>query len=208
MENMIIEEYMTKIKSLEEKEYLFGVISYGIAPTLFKDKPSSIITLRRDNGRLNVLWERYKYIFLEKYKIDFFELKKNEYSAVILFYYPDEIKSIIYNERNMNFLSKFGYSKNLNLIQNLFVLKKRFQNICPHEIGVFLGYPLDDVICFIEQSERQCLMCGYWKVYNDVDTAKEIFVNYDEARYNIAKSVIQGVVPSMIMNIFETISCR
>lgn len=208
MENMIIEKYMTKIKSLEEKEYLFGVISYGIAPTLSRNKPSSIITLKRDNGRLNILWEKYRYIFLEEYKINFLELKKNEYSSVILFYYPDEIESVLYEGKNMDFLSRFGYRKEFDLIQNLFILKERFKNICPHEIGVFLGYPLNDVICFMEQSERQCLMCGYWKVYDDVDRAKQVFVNYDRARYNIAKSVMQGVVPSRIMNILETVPYR
>ena len=35
----------------------------------------------------------------------------------------------------------------------------------PHEIGLFLGYPLGDVIGFVENEGRNSLCCGCWKVY-------------------------------------------
>ena len=38
----------------------------------------------------------------------------------------------------------------------------------PHEIGVFLGYPLDDVKGFIKNEGKKYLMIGYWKVYSDL----------------------------------------
>ena len=41
----------------------------------------------------------------------------------------------------------------------------------PHEIGVFLGYPLDDVIGFIEH--KPYYLVGDWKVYQNVNEAKE-----------------------------------
>lgn len=205
LKNIILEDYMKKIKSMNRKEYLFGVISYSIAPTLSNYKPSSIITLRKDNGELNLLWEKYKYTFLNEYNINFFELKKSQDSVIILFYYPDRIKSVLYYESNMKFLSKFGYNKKFDLIENLFILKDRFQNVCPHEVGIFLGYPLDDVKYFMDKNENKCLMCGYWKVYNHREIAEKIFMDYDIARYKIAKSVIEGIAPSMIMNMLESV---
>ena len=33
----------------------------------------------------------------------------------------------------------------------------------PHEIGVFLGYPLTDVVGFIENQGRNFTCCGCWK---------------------------------------------
>lgn len=203
MKNVLVEKYMDKIKNMNEKEYLFGVISYGIAPTLTGQKPSSIITLGKDSRGLSMLWEKYKKAFQQKYELSFYELRTNDKAVTILFYYNNELNKAIYDEDNMRFLKKFGYSKELDLRQNLSILKERFEKACPHEIGVFLGFPLDDVICFMEQPDRQCLLCGYWKVYNDLDLAKEKFSNYDMAKHNIAQQVIQGVAPSLLINILE-----
>ncbi|MBQ9301211.1 MAG: DUF3793 family protein [Clostridia bacterium] len=47
----------------------------------------------------------------------------------------------------------------------------------PHEIGLFLGYPPEDVDGFISRRD-QCKCCGYWKVYGDVDAAKRTFACY------------------------------
>lgn len=206
MESIITEKYMNKIKNMNDAEYLFGIISYGIAPTLSGNKPSSIITLGKNNADLNILWEKYKYIFLEKYNLNFFELKKNQNSVTILFYYSDKLKSAIYSKKHMKFLNKFGYSEKFDLYKNMYILKERFKEACPHEVGVFLGFPLDDVICFMEKPSKRCLMCGYWKVYNDLDLAREIFADYDKARYNVAQNVIQGVIPSMLIDILENVA--
>ena len=48
----------------------------------------------------------------------------------------------------------------------------------PHEIGLFLGYPTQDVKAFIQNQGCRGLCDGCWKVYNDVDTAKRIFAQY------------------------------
>lgn len=45
----------------------------------------------------------------------------------------------------------------------------------PHEIGLFLGYPLRDVEGFVENCGRNCLLCGPWKVYHDVPAAERAF---------------------------------
>ena len=45
----------------------------------------------------------------------------------------------------------------------------------PHEIGVFLGYPLEDVKGFIANGGQNCKSTGYWKVYGDVENSERIF---------------------------------
>lgn len=45
----------------------------------------------------------------------------------------------------------------------------------PHEIGLFLGYPLEDVLGFVANCGRNCLLCGPWKVYHDVPMAQRQF---------------------------------
>lgn len=48
----------------------------------------------------------------------------------------------------------------------------------PHEIGVFLGYPLCDIRGFICNEGRNCLCCGCWKVYANADQAQRLFDRY------------------------------
>ena len=52
----------------------------------------------------------------------------------------------------------------------------------PHEIGVFLGYPPDDVKGFIENEGKKYLMIGYWKVYSNLAGARMVFKEYDRAK--------------------------
>lgn len=45
----------------------------------------------------------------------------------------------------------------------------------PHEIGIFLGYPLEDVVGFIAHKGKDCKLCGIWKVYGNVSEAGKLF---------------------------------
>ena len=46
----------------------------------------------------------------------------------------------------------------------------------PHEIGLFLGYPPEDVSGFINKGE--CKLTGAWKVYGDKNRAEKTFAQY------------------------------
>lgn len=48
----------------------------------------------------------------------------------------------------------------------------------PHEIGVFLGYPLQDVKGFIENNGRNSKYTGLWKVYGDKAASMRMFEKY------------------------------
>lgn len=50
----------------------------------------------------------------------------------------------------------------------------------PHEIGLFLGYPLSDVVAFIETHGRGYALCGCWKAYSDPGAARKTFARYEK----------------------------
>ena len=52
----------------------------------------------------------------------------------------------------------------------------------PHEIGLFLGYPPEDVEGFRLHRGRDYKLCGCWKVYSDVEGARQCFRRYDRCR--------------------------
>ena len=63
----------------------------------------------------------------------------------------------------------FGY-QTLRLIDIFEKLCARYQKYMkdhlsfPHELGLLLGYPVEDVLGFIRNEGRNYLYCGYWKV--------------------------------------------
>ena len=48
----------------------------------------------------------------------------------------------------------------------------------PHEIGLFLGYPPEDVKGFIEGDTANCTCVGTWKVFGDEKSARRTFAKY------------------------------
>ena len=50
----------------------------------------------------------------------------------------------------------------------------------PHEIGLFLGYPAEDVRGFIENRSEGCKCVGTWKVYGDENAAKRRFAQFEK----------------------------
>ena len=62
----------------------------------------------------------------------------------------------------------------------------------PHEIGVFLGYPLADVIGFIQNRGKNFTACGYWKVYTDPTAAQAEFDRYKKCERIYARCYYNG----------------
>lgn len=108
--------------------------------------------------------------------IRFFLLKEDEKSALVYVYRAGALGKILEDARVRSFLKKCGYT-DFSTEAVLKKLKERFSQggDFPHEIGVFLGYPLGDVIGFIQNSGKNCKCTGCWKVYCDECSAKKTF---------------------------------
>ena len=91
-------------------------------------------------------------------------------------------------------LAKYGYPEKYSLEECLDRLSKRIResDIFPHEIGVFLGYPVEDVEGFIENKGENFKLCGAWKVYGSVENAKRTFANYDKCRTFLCNKLNEG----------------
>lgn len=94
---------------------------------------------------------------------------------LIYVYRVEWLKSILKLKSVTEFLSFEGYSIDIGGDEILRQLSKRLclKKDFPHEIGVFLGYPLYDVKKFIEHKGRNYTFCGCWKAYGDPKTAKK-----------------------------------
>ncbi|MFQ8902356.1 MAG: DUF3793 family protein [Lachnospira eligens] len=76
-------------------------------------------------------------------------------------------------------MKTFGYT-DYKVGASIKHLKQRVgENTCfPHEIGLFLSYPVEDVIQFIRQKGCNYKCCGVWKVYCDEAFCQKMFARY------------------------------
>lgn len=75
--------------------------------------------------------------------------------ALIYVYRPEKLNADMQNGKNKKFLNSIGYRGTTNdeLINELSARVYSCGGF-PHEIGLFLGYPIDDVISFIENKGK------------------------------------------------------
>ena len=62
----------------------------------------------------------------------------------------------------------------------------------PHEMGLLLGYPVEDVEGFIEHKGKNYLYSGYWKVYEDVASKMKLFEDYENAKEELIVLLANG----------------
>jgi hypothetical protein len=122
-------------------------------------------------------------------------------NCMIYLYRPSWLAGILYQPDTVAFLQSYGYP-NGALDTMLQTLSHRYgmERDMPHEIGIFLGYPLADVQGFIRHKGKNCLCCGCWKCYSDADSAQQCFDRYHactaryRSLYNSGTSIIQLIV--------------
>ena len=103
--------------------------------------------------------------------------------ALIYLYRRDELARALSDDSTWAFLKRCGYDRR-DVDGVMRTLRRRLAGSdgFPHEIGVFLGYPLTDVIGFIENEGRNCLCCGYWKVYANECDALRAFARFQKCK--------------------------
>jgi len=99
--------------------------------------------------------------------------------ALIYIYRPKKLSADLADETAVRILEGCGYHTEscekcvVKLIQKL-----KNEPDFPHEIGLFLGYPPEDVCGFMENKACNCKCVGCWKVYGDEEAAKKKFAQY------------------------------
>lgn len=113
--------------------------------------------------------------------------------AVIYVYRPARLSGDLKNERACRLLRDRGYgthSPELCVAQ----LSRRMKEMSefPHELGLFLGYPPEDVEGFIDNNARNSKLTGSWKVYGDEKAAKKTFDGYKKCTREYCRSYKMG----------------
>lgn len=103
-------------------------------------------------------------------------------SRVLLYLYrPDALRRDLSDSAARDILRERGYNECAQAENCLSCLIGRLRSCedFPHEVGLFLGYPPEDVKGFIDNRASGFKLIGCWKVYGDVDAAVEKFESFE-----------------------------
>lgn len=122
---------------------------------------------------------------------------------LVLVYRPEALKRHLAKRAVAKLLIKAGYDPGAGVDACLHRLRHRMEGReFPHEVGLFLGYPPEDVAGFCRYCGQKYKYCGHWKVYGDVDQAKALFEQYDRCRDSLCRRVGMGL---SIVQIFPVV---
>ena len=133
---------------------------------------------------------------------------KSAKRITFLIFQEDKLIDYLNGREETALLNILGYNA-MNLHELFAEFSKRFtgymekREAFPHEMGLFLEYPVEDVIGFIENHGKGFLYTGYWKVYGNLQKALETFDRYNSAKENIIQLLAQGVSIEGILTIYH-----
>ncbi len=99
--------------------------------------------------------------------------------ALIYLYRPSKLSKDLSHEIARTILTERGYSMQSPqcLLRDLMKRLNASADF-PHEIGLFLGYPPEDVWGFMKHQAQGYKCVGSWKVYGDEKQAQKTFEQY------------------------------
>lgn len=108
-------------------------------------------------------------------------LKFQRNRVLIYVFRPNILENDLSREEALKLLAKAGYQADTarQCIMELIHRLNESEGF-PHEIGLFLGYPPEDVEGFIENKSQNYKCVGCWKVYGNEEEAKRQFMRFDK----------------------------
>lgn len=129
-------------------------------------------------------------------------LLQRQTGALILVYRPKAINRILAHDASRAFLQQQGYAVHSAQACIAHLKKRLEQSHCertcddcefPHEVGLLLGYPYEDVMGFIAHGGKNDLCCGQWKVYTNEESARKTFNCFNRCRAVFDRKFAEGV---------------
>ena len=171
------------------EEYLIGHCS----PTLASLKTANLMNIPFENIETleNSIEKTNKE--LNGKGVELLILKKSDKTALIYAYRKSRLQNDLKQSGVKEFLNEYGY-ESTDLDYCIERLKSRLKSgeTFPHEIGIFLGYPLGDVKGFIENAGKNSKCSGCWKVYCNECEAIKPFEKYEKCKKIYHKLWLQG----------------
>lgn len=160
---------------------LAGLKTGSLFPFRYESKAQALRELRSFNRRLTPKGLRLV------------PLRMTDTFAMLYLYRPRLLQADLEKKETACLLKKAGYEA----IDEAGCLSELFRRLnrpgdFPHEIGLFLSYPPEDVRGFMEHRDEGCKCVGCWKVYGDEQAAQRKFAQYERCTKSYLRQHAQG----------------
>lgn len=165
------------------------------APTLAGVKPANLFRCPDSPELFRSIYEWNEKLRTSGLRIRVVKRCRRTNACLIYVCRWDWICRVLSQKETQRFLKAEGYDVAKGTESIICQLSRRLcmQQDFPHEIGVFLGYPLEDVIGFIQNKGQNYSCCGHWKCYGDVIEAQKQFDRFDRCTAYFKRMYHRGV---------------
>ena len=175
--------------TLRDLEY---TLAFHGAPALAGIKPADLVAWGSPQVCMGTLLEDYRRQ-LSRCGIQLRLLCSCRPRCLILVYRPERLAAQLARPQVRALLAREGYPVDRGLEEMLDALQLRLTcGAFPHEIGLFLGYPPEDVEGFRRHGGQGYKYSGLWKVYSDVERAQRCFRQYGCCRRALCRRLEAG----------------
>ncbi len=149
------------------------------APTLAGLKTGNLFSCHCDSKEAALTFARNMNRRLGKKGIRFLPLRFTQGKALFYLFRPAKLRKDLSCSRAKSLLDQRGYrtEKCESCVVDL-AHRLQSQEDFPHEIGLFLGYPAEDVQGFMDNEACGHKCVGCWKVYGDEEAARKTFAKF------------------------------
>lgn len=184
----------------DDRDCLASFLALEVAEVLQGAKPANLVSVankRRSCGRnLYLLWKEHGAALLAGSGLEVRALADRGSSLLLLLYRPEALDALLAQKSVSVILGKVGYSEPSDTERTLFELEQRVAGEgFPHEIGVFLGYPLKDVVGFMGWARLSFTCQGPWKIFGDPSQSLKLAQTHRECRCRMSLQLASGCNP-------------
>lgn len=118
--------------------------------------------------------------------------------TTLLVYHERPLKEYLESGEVKKLLCVLGY-EGKGFYELIHVVKKKYRAYSggtgefPHELGLLLGYPAEDVRGYMDNKGRNYLCTGYWQVYANPAAKMHLFQKFELARERLIRAIFDGM---------------
>lgn len=184
----------------QDRDCLASFLALELAEVLQGAKPGNLVALAnkpRSCGRnLYLLWKEHGAGLIADSGLEVKVLADRGSSLLLFLYCPKALRSLLEQKSAQAILTKAGYQDAKDFAAVLAELKMRMAGEgFPHEIGVFLGYPLKDVVGFLGWAPLTFTCQGPWKIFGNPAESLRLAEAHRECRRRASLLLASGCSP-------------
>lgn len=190
----------------DNRACLASLLALESAEIIAGFKPGNLINIAnrlRSCGRNPYeLWHAHGEALLAGTDLQALVLLDRGSSLLLYLYRRDLLQSVLDRKPVAAILGKCGYRDPTSVPASLTHLQTRIATASfPHEIGIFLGYPLKDVLAFMGHIRLPFACQGPWKIYGKPEQSLELADRYRRCRCRMARHLERCADPEACLRL-------